>query len=53
MVLGGGISSATPGALVVEQSYPSSAITWTVTVYNWPDAPATDFTVYAVVGPVS
>ncbi len=53
MVLGGGISSATPGALVVEQSYPSSATTWTVTVYNWPDAPATDFTVYAVVGTVS
>lgn len=53
VVLGGGVSSATPGALIVEQSYPSSATTWTVTVYAYSDGTATDFTVYAVVGTVS
>ena len=53
VVLGGGVSSVTPGALVVEESYPSSPTTWTVTVYAWPGGTATDFTAYAIVGSVS
>jgi hypothetical protein len=58
VVLGGGVSSATPGALVVEESYPASATAWRVTVYVWGDSPSaeiaqTDFTVYAIVGTVS
>ena len=50
VVLGGGVSSATPGALVVEQSYPSGN-TWTVTV--WAASASTNFTVYAIVASVS
>jgi hypothetical protein len=53
VVLGGGVSSATSGALIVEESYPSSATTWTVTVAAYTNSPATDFTVYAIVGTVS